>query len=56
MSINVFDKVVLLKQLSFVCHVGVTYPGAFGYVDDIALVLHSLHCLKKLISISNICR
>ena len=51
-----FDKVELLKQLNFVCHVGVTYAGAFGYVNDIALILPSLLCLKKLISLSNICR
>ena len=34
---NCFDKVVLLKQLGFVCHVGVSYPGVFGYVEDIQL-------------------
>ena len=34
-----FDKVVLLKQLDFVWHVGVTYASTFSYSDNIALVL-----------------
>ena len=42
---------LLLKQLGLGCHVGLTYAGAFGYADDIALVAPSLYCLKKMISI-----
>ena len=30
-------------------HVGLTYAGAFGYADDIALVAPSLSSLKKMI-------
>ena len=46
-----FDSLfLLLKQLGLGCHVGLTYAGAFGYVDDIALVAPSLYCLKKMIS------
>ena len=33
------------------CHVGLTYAGAFGYADDIALVSPSIYGLKKIISI-----
>ena len=43
-----------LKQspwLSCSHDVGLTYAGAFGYADDIALVVPSLYCLKKMISI-----
>ena len=28
-----------------------TYPGAFGYADDIALVAPSIYCLKEKINI-----
>ena len=42
---------LLLKQLGLSCHVGLTYAGAFGYADDIALVAPSLYCLKIMISI-----
>ena len=34
---NLFSK---LKHLGLFCHVGLTYAGAFGYADDIALVSH----------------
>ena len=40
-----------MKHLGFGCHVGLTYAGAFGYADDIALVPHSIYGLKKMISI-----
>ena len=40
-----------LKQLRLGCHVGLTYTGAFGYADDIALVSPSIYGLKKMISI-----
>ena len=42
---------LVLKQLGLGCHVGLTYASAFGYVDDIALVVPSLCCLKKMISV-----
>ena len=42
---------LLLKQLGLGCHVGLTYGGAFGYADHIAVVAPSLYCLKKMISI-----
>ena len=45
---NLFSK---LKQLGLGCHVGLTYAGAFGYADDIALVSPSIYGLKKVISI-----
>ena len=45
---NLFSK---LKHLGLGCHVGLTYAGAFGYADDIALVPPSIYGLKKMISI-----
>ena len=40
-----------LKQLGLWCHVGMTYAGAFGYADDIALVAPSIYCLKEMVNI-----
>ena len=40
-----------LKQLGLGCHVGMTYAGAFGYADDIALVAPSIYCLKEMFNI-----
>ena len=40
-----------LKQLGLGCHVGLTYAGAFGYADDIALISPSMYGLKKMISV-----
>lgn len=40
-----------LKQSGFGCHIGLTYAGAFGYADDIALVAPSLFGLRRMISI-----
>ena len=34
------------------CHVGLTYAGAFGYADDIALVVPSLTSFKQMIRIN----
>ena len=45
---NLFSN---LKHLGLGCHVGLTYAGAFGYADDIALVSPSIYGLKKMISI-----
>ena len=46
---NLFSK---LKHLGLGCHVGLTYAGAFGYADDIALVSPSSYGLKKMISVT----
>ena len=41
------DKLfLLLKESGMGCHVRLTYAGAFGYTDDIALVAPSLSSLK----------
>ena len=40
-----------LKESGFGCHIGLSYAGAFGYADDIALVSPSLYGLRKMISI-----
>ena len=40
-----------LKQLGLGCHVGMTYAGAFGYADYIALVAPSIYCLKQMVNI-----
>ena len=46
------DKLFLLVQeFGMGCHVGLTYAGAFGYADDIALVAPSLSSLKQMIII-----
>ena len=46
------DNLFAQLQLSGLgCHVGVSYAGAFGYADHIALLDPSLQCLKGMISI-----
>ena len=45
---NLFKE---LKQLGLECHVGLTFAGAFGYVDDVALIAPSLYALKNMISV-----
>ena len=40
-----------LQHSGLSCHVGLSYAGAFGYADDIALLAPSLQCLKGMISI-----
>ena len=40
-----------LQHSGLGCHVGSSYAGAFGYVDNIALLAPSLQCLKQMISI-----
>ena len=42
---------LLLKESGMDCHVGLTYAGAIGYADDIALVAPSLSSLKQMIQI-----
>ena len=50
-SIYIDNLFMELKQLGLGCHVGLTYAGAFGYADDIALISPSLYGLKKMISV-----
>ena len=40
-----------LKQLGLGCHVSMTYAGAFGYADNIALVAPSIYYLKEIVNI-----
>ena len=47
-SIYIDDLFLKLKHLGLGCHVGLTYAGAFGYGDDIALVSPSIYGLKKI--------
>ena len=50
-SIHIDNLFLNLKQSGLGCHVGLSYAGAFGYADDIALVPPSIYGLKKMISI-----
>ena len=50
-SLYIDELFLFLKQSGLGCHVGLTYAGAFGYADDIALVTPSLSSLKQMISI-----
>ena len=45
-SLYIDELFLLLKQSGLGCHVGLTYAGAFGYADDIALVAPSLSSLS----------
>ena len=45
---NLFSQ---LQHSGLGCHVGLSYAGAFGYADDIAILAPSLQCLKGMISI-----
>ena len=46
-SLYIDELFLLLKESGIGCHVGLTYAGAFGYADDIALVAPSLSSLKQ---------
>ena len=48
-SLYIDELFLLLKESGMGCHVGLTYAGAFGYADDIALVAPSLSSLKQMI-------
>ena len=48
---SVISPLLKLNHLGLGCHVGLTYAGAFGYDDVIALVSPSIYGLKKMISI-----
>ena len=51
-SLYIDELFLLLKESGMGCHVGlITYAGAFGYADDIALVAPSLSSLKEMIKI-----
>ena len=50
-SLYIDELFLLLKESGMGCHVGLTYAGAFGYADDIALVVLSLSILKQMIQI-----
>ena len=43
--------VISITRFRLGCHVGLSYAGAFGYADDIALLAPSLQCLNGMISI-----
>ena len=45
-SLYIDELFLLLKESGIGCHVGLTYAGAFGYADDIALVDPSLSSLN----------
>ena len=40
-----------LQHSGLACHVGLSHAGAFGYIDDNALLAPSLQSLKYMISI-----
>jgi len=50
-SIYIDNLFLELQSCGLGCHVGLTYAGAFGYADDIALVAPSMYSLKKMITI-----
>ena len=52
-SLYIDELFLLLKESALGCHVGLTYAGAFGYVDDIlgALVATSVSSLKQVMKI-----
>ena len=50
-SLYIDELFLLLKESGMGCHVELTYAGAFGYADDIALVAPSLSSLKQMIQI-----
>ena len=50
-SLYVDELFLLLKKSGLSCHVGSTYAGAFGCVDDIALIAPSLSSLKQVMKI-----
>ena len=49
-SLYIDELFLLLKESGMGCHVGLTYAGAFGYADDIALVAPSLSSLKQFVN------
>ena len=49
-SIYIDNLFIELKQLGLGCYVGPTFAGAFGYADDVALIVPSIYALKKMIS------
>ena len=49
-SLYIDELFSFLKQSGLGCHVRLTYAGAFGYADGIALVAPSISSLKQMIS------
>ena len=47
-SLYIDQLFLLLKKSGIGCHIGLTYAGAFGYADDIALVAPALSSLKQM--------
>ena len=47
----IIDEKKYLRILGLGCHVGMTYAGAFGYSDDIALVAPSIYRLKEMVNV-----
>ena len=50
-SLYIDELFLILKESGMGWHVGLTYAGAFGYADDVALVAPSLSSLKQMIKI-----
>ena len=48
-SIYIDNLFLELRTSGLGCHVGLTYAGAFGYADDIALIASSIYSLEKMI-------
>ena len=52
-SLYIDELYLLLKESGMSCHVGLTYAGAFGYDDDIALAAPFLTSIKQVIKFVN---
>ena len=52
-SIYIDNLFIELKQLDLGCHVGPTFADAFGYADDVALIVPSIYALKKIMCVNH---
>ena len=50
-SIYIDELFSKLEYLGLGCHVGLTYAGAFGYADDIALISPTIYGLKNMLKV-----
>ena len=50
-SIYIDELFSKLEYLGLGCHVGLTYAGAFGYADDIALISPTIYGLKHMLKV-----
>ena len=50
-SIYIDELLSKLEYLGFGCHAGLTYAGAFGYADDIALISPTIYGLKNMLKV-----